>query len=52
MPNNFKTKDGLTIYLADSETPPECNFVGRENELRLCKAALGITADGANSTIP
>ena len=37
--------DGTTIHLAKAEFPPEVRFTGRDDELRLCKAAFGLTPD-------
>ena len=30
------------IHLAEPEEIPECNFIGREEELALCRAAWGV----------
>jgi len=35
--------DNLTIHLVDPEIPPQVEFSGRNAELRLCKAAFGLT---------
>ena len=38
----YTTRDGESIYLSKAQTIPECNFIGREEELRLCRAAFGV----------
>lgn len=40
------TVDDQTIWLSDQQTIPDRTFVGREQELWLCKAALGVNEDG------
>lgn len=42
----FKAGRELNIHPAEPETPPECHFFGRQTELRLCKAAFGISPEG------
>jgi midasin (ATPase involved in ribosome maturation) len=37
--------DDLKIHLAAPEIPPQVAFSGRDAELRLCKAAFGLTPD-------
>lgn len=36
------TIEGHPIYLAEPVEPPPCDFVGRQRELMLCKAAWGV----------
>ncbi len=39
--------DGSTIFLARPDDIPNCpKFIGREDELRLCRAAWGVMPDG------
>lgn len=39
----FQTDDGQSIWLADAQVVPKRNFVGRDVELRLCRAAFGLS---------
>lgn len=43
-----ETSDDKRIALAPPEIPHRCVFRGRENELRMCKAAFGVSADWSN----
>lgn len=43
--SKYFDKGEFRIHLGDSQTPPESNFIGREDELRLCRAAFGMTSD-------
>ena len=38
----FKTNDGQTVWLADEQTKPERKLVGRDFELKMCRAAFGL----------
>jgi MoxR-like ATPase len=51
MAQTIQTND-LTIYLAEEEMIPSCKkFIGREKELRLCRAAWAVNSTG-NRFIP
>ena len=39
----FETSRGLRVFLSEPSAIPATNFVGRERELELCKAAFAIT---------
>jgi len=41
----ISTKNETGVYPSAPATIPECKFVGRSDELRLCKAAFGIKDD-------
>jgi MoxR-like ATPase len=45
MTEEYITDDGVRIHMARPEIPPQVEFTGREDELRLCKAAFGLTPD-------
>lgn len=45
MPKIFRIGSN-DIYAPESHEPPPCSFVGRREELRLCRAAFGIGSDG------
>lgn len=50
MSNNIATIGGHTIHLADPVTPPKCNFVGRKEELALCRVAWGVDEESNRLT--
>jgi len=45
MSNAFRTSDGQVIWLSDQSEVPARKFVGREQELQLCRAAFGVDSE-------